>query len=312
MSALLRHISAALQLMRWKLAITAIADGQCALLLASLQGDGVWEPRGAIAVGLMSLGLYAGGMTLNDLVDSKRDAFLHPGKPIPSGRISVPAAHAWCIGWFALGLIGGIATVMGSGHILTSTFFLIWTLLLILFYNFVGKFLGSSGIISLGLVRFFHAAIAQPLLWVIGHPLMLLNHVGVLSAVCYILEDKRPRLSRAHRWFVGIALVLLNLFIFSGLALVTLSRHSASEVLRRLGLEWGLLYPLGAGLIFWTVAIVMLRRLPQQPTAEGDEKVSAGAQRQWLLRRQRAGRRLMFAGLLFLIIYDAAFVLGFL
>ena len=53
----------------------------------------------------------------------------------------------------------GWAVGCGGGWI--SVFFLLWTVLLILFYNGMGKFVGAVGIITLGLIRFFHAAVAQ-------------------------------------------------------------------------------------------------------------------------------------------------------
>jgi 4-hydroxybenzoate polyprenyltransferase len=271
--------------MRWKLLITAVADGQCALLLADSYGLMQWELRAALAVALMSLGLYAGGMTLNDMVDSRRDAFLHPGKPIPSGRISRAAARLWCVAWFVLGCIGGVATAAGSDSPLISGFFLAWTVLLILFYNFVGKFLGSSGILSLGLVRFFHAAVPQPLLVVIAHPLLLLNHVVALTGVCYVLENKRPRLSRLQRWFTAGTLLLVNLLILGGLVLVTVWRRTLADVPERLGLQWGLLYPMLAALVFWAVAAMVLRRLPRQPASAAE--VTPAQERLWLSQRQR-------------------------
>jgi 4-hydroxybenzoate polyprenyltransferase len=322
---LLRHFGAVLQLMRWKLVITAVADGQCALLLAARAGAVQWDLIAALAVALMSMGLYAGGMTLNDLVDWRRDSFLHPAKPIPAGRISLPAARLWCLAWFALGIVAGIAVAISTGHSIVSAFFLAWTVLLIFFYNFVGKFLGSSGIVSLGLIRFFHAAIAQPLLWVLMHPLLLLNHVAAITAVCYVLENKRPRLSRVQRWFVISALALLNLFILSGVVLATLVRHSFAELPQRLGLQWGLLLPMLLAVLFWLAVLRLMRRLPPRPAEMAAEPAevaahpavaepvgAAAVHREWLQHRQRVGRRLMFAGLLWLVLYDAAFVLGFL
>lgn len=48
--------------------------------------------------------LYAGGMALNDLVDSRVDALYRPSRPIPSGRISPLAAAAFT----AAALLAGI------------------------------------------------------------------------------------------------------------------------------------------------------------------------------------------------------------
>lgn len=306
--------------MRWKLAITAIADGQCALVLCRWWMrqhpspghvvHGVWDVYSAIPVALMSLGLYAGGMILNDLVDANRDRFTNPHKPLPSGRITPRAGNILCLAAFAVGIVGGLWTALSLWRTVGATaagmslFFLFWTIALILFYNFIGKFLGASGVLSLGLVRFFHAAVAQPHLAVIWHPLLLLNHVTILSAVCYVLEGKRPRLSSLHRWTIGSGLVLLDLFFVSGTLVVTLLRRHNHEVAWLMGLTRGVLWPLLAAVVFALVTLLLLRRLPVVAEAvPGREVVS---------RRHRAGRRLMFFGLLWLVVYDAAFILGFL
>src|SRR5262249_17777108 len=86
----------------------------------------------------------------------------------------------------------------------------IWTGLLITFYDYAGKYLVWPGILTLGLIRFFHSVIPAPhppLLW---HPLLLLNHVALLSAVAYVWEEKRPPLTKAHWWWVIIGLVVGN------------------------------------------------------------------------------------------------------
>jgi hypothetical protein len=305
-----RHIQPALQLMRWKLAITAVADGQCALVLShwSAAANGkpahsLWDVASAIPVLMMSLGLYAGGMILNDLVDQNRDRFLEPNKPLPSGRISPLAGNILCVLAFAVGITGGVWTALNSGYAAISLFFLFWTVVLILFYNFVGKFLGASGVLSLGLVRFFHAATAQPRLTILCHPLLLLNHVTILSAICYVMEGKRPRLTALHRWTIGGGLLLLDVFLLNGVLLATLLRHHDRNLAAMLGLHLAIVWPLLLGGVFALLTYRMLRRLP----------VLAGPMpaREMVACRRRAGRKLMFLGLLWLVIYDAAFIIGF-
>ncbi len=306
-----RHIQPALQLMRWKLAITAIADGQSALVLARWSANdsgraaqAIWTLGSAVPVLMMSLGLYVGGMILNDLVDQNRDRFLEPTKPLPSGRISPLAGNILCVLAFALGITGGIWTAVNSGYTTISLFFLFWTIALIMFYNFVGKFLGASGVLSLGLVRFFHAATAQPRLTILFHPLLLLNHVTILSAVCYVLEGKRPRLTTLHRWTIGGGLLLLDLFLVSGVLLATVFRHRGQSLAVMLGVHLGSIWPLLLTGVFAVLAYRMLRGLPIVAGPTPAREVVAG--------RHRAGRKLMFLGLLWLVIYDAAFILGLL
>ena len=48
---------------------------------------------------------YMGGMTLNDVVDRDIDRQQRPGRPIPSGRITVPAALGFAVACLASGVI---------------------------------------------------------------------------------------------------------------------------------------------------------------------------------------------------------------
>ena len=45
-----------------------------------------------LVVALISIGLYGFGMSLNDLIDRRRDRQLAPHRPLPSGRIGVVTA----------------------------------------------------------------------------------------------------------------------------------------------------------------------------------------------------------------------------
>src|SRR5687768_14440992 len=92
-----------LQLTRMALVFTAIADGLCTLLLAARARAG---PGGSLAaeVGVVqvlwaaavSAGLYGFGMSLNDIIDRRRDAQLAASRPLPSGRIGLTTAHLVC------------------------------------------------------------------------------------------------------------------------------------------------------------------------------------------------------------------------
>src|SRR4051812_35270493 len=93
-----------LQLTRMALVFTAIADGQCTLLLAArrradLMGGGlaahVSLPQVLWAIAV-SAGLYGFGMSLNDIIDRRRDEQLAATRPLPSGRIGVGTAHVVC------------------------------------------------------------------------------------------------------------------------------------------------------------------------------------------------------------------------
>ncbi|MFE3825386.1 SCO3242 family prenyltransferase [Streptomyces sp. NPDC059092] len=87
------------ELLRVSALFTVVGDG-----LAGAASLGVRPGRStALAVGA-SLCLYEAGMALNDWADREEDAVDRPHRPIPSGRISPPAALAAAGGLTAAGL----------------------------------------------------------------------------------------------------------------------------------------------------------------------------------------------------------------
>jgi 4-hydroxybenzoate polyprenyltransferase len=98
-----------LQLIRLPNLFTAAADSLAGwLLVGGPLGDlARWVP-----LGLASMSLYAAGMALNDVVDLEVDRRERPGRPLPSGRVSVRVARFLA----AAGLIAGpiLAALSGS------------------------------------------------------------------------------------------------------------------------------------------------------------------------------------------------------
>src|SRR5258707_6806843 len=121
MRALSRRLLPLLQLTRMALVFTAIADSQCELLLGWARRG---EPGGALmlpaaeilCIVLVSVGLYGFGMSLNDIIDRRRDAQLAAGRPLPSGRIGLVTAHVICILLALTALIAGGVYAQLSDH----------------------------------------------------------------------------------------------------------------------------------------------------------------------------------------------------
>jgi 4-hydroxybenzoate polyprenyltransferase len=260
--------------------------------------DGVlqasWHPPTALQAGavvLMSVGLYGFGMSLNDIIDRRRDTRLAAHRPLPSGRIGVRTAHVICAG---LGLMAAAAAFYYStstpwGY--RSLLLVIGTGVLIASYDLAGKYLVGLGLLTLGLIRFFHAAIPAPQIPLLWHPLLLLNHVTILSTVGYHWEQKRPPLNRLHWFFVlgslaGIdaAAVMMVWWKRSGGVM------TAATFAQSLWVRPGLALPLAAAAVFVVVAWLIWRRSASH---------------------REAGQDLMLYGLLWLIVYDTAFVAGY-
>ncbi len=276
-----------LQLTRMALVFTAIADSFCTMLLLGnspllgADADHVVEPRKMLTIAAMSIGLYGFGMSLNDIIDRRRDRQLAAHRPLPSGRLGVVTAHVICT-LLILGAVAAGAYYARLTHDWWSLVLVIATASLIAFYDAAGKYLVGPGLLALGLIRFFHAIVPAPRIPVLWHPLLLLNHVTILSTVCYLWEQKRPPLTRVHWWTVIGGLVFVDMVV---VALVVTRR--APEYL---GLEPRLFIPAAAVVAFMLLA--------------------------WWVRRRsetsrEAGQNLMLYGLLWLIVYDASFVAAY-
>src|ERR1700733_6934274 len=153
-----QRILTLLQLTRMALVFTAIADGACEVLLraatTAVAGEsdlGVVDFKLLGAMALTSVGLYGFGMSLNDIIDRRRDSSIAAHRPLPSGRVGLGTAHAICI---CLGLLAAWSAA-AYAHWTAPTgwmsFMLVVTTgLFITFYDFAGKYLVALGLLSLG------------------------------------------------------------------------------------------------------------------------------------------------------------------
>lgn len=96
-----------LELVRAPNLFTAIADVLAGYLYA---GGRLGDWKTLLPLGLASACLYAAGVALNDIHDAPDDARQRPRRPIPSGRMSRPAAIALCAILFVVG-VGCAATI---------------------------------------------------------------------------------------------------------------------------------------------------------------------------------------------------------
>jgi 4-hydroxybenzoate polyprenyltransferase len=279
------------------LVFTAVADGWCTLLLAAQRRaelrhstlDAQLDARHFLAAAAVSVGLYGFGMSLNDIIDRRRDRQLAAHRPIPSGRIPLGVAHFVCASLLLLALLSGgylahFTLADGMGFLL-----LVWTILLIVFYDTAGKYLVAPGLLTLGLIRFFHATVPVPKLPLLWHPLWLLNHVAILSAVAYVWEQKRPPLTRNHWWVFAAGLATIDLVLIFVVGLRRQVR-TGTDLITALRIGPELLPVVAATVAFVVFAFVLRKRFGSSP---------------------RSGQALVLYGLLWLIVYDACFVAGY-
>ncbi|WP_437190669.1 UbiA family prenyltransferase [Planctomicrobium sp. SH527] len=135
-----------LRLCRIPTIFTALADIAASYLLVRA----TWEPpQEFVLVLLASAGLYLSGMVFNDIFDRKIDQQERPGRPIPSGAISVRSAVLFGTILMIFGLIA--AAMISQFSLIIACF----TAVAIFLYDGVLKktFLAP---ISMGTCRFFN------------------------------------------------------------------------------------------------------------------------------------------------------------
>jgi 4-hydroxybenzoate polyprenyltransferase len=285
-----QRLLSVLQLTRMALVFTAISDSLSELLLLSQRHHTSPDLIQILLVAIISGGLYGFGMSLNDIIDRRRDQQLAAHRPLPSGRIGVTTAHVICAFCLLSALLAGGYYAQMSRHGTVSVLLLLWTAFLITMYDYVGKYLVWLGLVTLGAIRFFHALIPAPEIPVVWHPLLLLNHVAILSAVCYRLEDKRPRLRRSHWWSFFGALIFSDVLCLIAVWWWFMYDWDLKNVIPALRIRFELLVPLAAVAAFIVLAL-LLRWRQSDP--------------------RQAGQSIMLYGLLWLIVYDASFVAAY-
>jgi hypothetical protein len=280
-----QRLLALLQLTRMALVFTAISNAAAALALRQAY-EGDVSVQLVVATLLVAVGLYGFGMALNDIIDRRRDRQLQAGRPLPSGRIGLITANLVAFALLGVAGVGGwMFWTHGGDSAWGSVLCLGITTILIATYDTVGKYLVWVGILLLGLVRFFHAALPAPLLPVVWHPLFLLNHTAIISAVAYRSEAKRPPLDSRQAIYMGLGLVAMNVGLMT--ALFYRRGGTFAESLR---IEPALILPILAAIGFVFVGRNVRRKAND---------------------RRAAGKSLILYGLLWLIVYDALFVAGY-
>jgi 4-hydroxybenzoate polyprenyltransferase len=295
-----QRILTLLQLTRMALVFTAIADSAAEILLRAAKAGADAIPHRSYldfldlkclaAMAITSVGLYGFGMSLNDIIDRRRDSRLAADRPLPSGRVRLVTAHTICGGLALMAICGGTLYAHWTEPTgMMSLMLIAATGAVITFYDFAGKYLVALGLLSLGVIRFLQATVAAPQLPLIWHPLLLLDHVALLSAVGYHWEEKRPHLGPAHWWTVIGGLWGINLLLIIGIGWKR-GNETVGGLPAALDMRTALLLPMAAIIVFIRIAYMIRKRNPVA---------------------REAGQKLMLYGLLWLIVYDAAFVAGY-
>jgi 4-hydroxybenzoate polyprenyltransferase len=142
------------RLVRLPNVFTAVADIVAGHYL--LHGA-VPQPGALVALACASAALYLGGMAFNDVADREEDARFRPGRPIPSGQVSLRGAVVCGCALFAAGFF---CAALASWQSLMCAAILGFC---ILQYDFWAKGRLLTGPLGLGLCRYMNVTLGMSL-----------------------------------------------------------------------------------------------------------------------------------------------------
>jgi 4-hydroxybenzoate polyprenyltransferase len=171
-----------LQLTRPANLLTALADIAAGMAIAGFAfSDGNY-----LFLLLSTLGLYGGGVVLNDVFDAELDAIERPERPIPSGR--VPRGHATLMGILLLlaGILCAFAYSMFSGLIAIAI------ALLVILYDRYAKHSRLFGPLVMGMCRGGNLLLGISVLpeSLSGHAWLAIVPVIYIAAITLISQDE--------------------------------------------------------------------------------------------------------------------------
>ncbi len=197
---------------------------------------------------IAGVGLYAFGMSLNDLLDVHRDRALgRSGSPIVDGSASIELAVCMVAATLMLAVLG--AMIFGSGALLV-------TLMLacaILIFNVLGKFIPGIGMVLLSVIYAGHMLI--PDLWVqfLLPVWLVMTHAMIVAGLAQHLGRRSPPISKRAVLFASLGWVMCSLILLA-LGIARMGEHGLWP--DYVPITAGL-YPLGCMIAF---ALMIYRR----------------------------------------------------
>lgn len=135
--------------------VTAISDILAGVAIANYTTNHYWFQQNWSSILLLvvsTIGLYGGGVVLNDVFDAELDKTERPERPIPSGIVSKKAAALLASFLFLIG-IGAAAFVHPMQLFLVTTLLAIAITLACIVYDKWGKHHAYFGPVNMGLCR---------------------------------------------------------------------------------------------------------------------------------------------------------------
>ena len=280
-----------IQLLRIEVVLSAIGDSWLVIFLATgveserdrnpeLLADAMMWP---LALGaIVGAGLAVYGLALNDVVDAKRDQKLSPDRPIASGQIGSRTALILSV----LGLVAALGAAVNLGK--TSAMVCLVAAVMALVYNTTAKFIPPAGIIMLGLIRVLNMFVPNPWAEFVWPIWFAMSHVMICTTFAYVIEGRRPRFRNWDWWVLCVGWLVLTLLLVSRMAWRNPGSPGLLHDRPRL---W--LWPLLAAGLLAIVSTYMMR-----------QTMARTKSRRW------AGRTFLRFSMLWMVLYDAAWLAG--
>jgi len=235
------------ELVRLPNLFTAMAD----VTMGFLYTHGEFGPGDAWTLGPLlasSTSLYAAGVVLNDVCDAEIDARERPGRPIPSGRVSLRAARR--LGWALLLLGAGlaIAAAVVSGVFRPAVVGVVLAGCVVLYDGYLKR--TPAGPIAMGTCRMLNVLLGMsvlPLAWRAEHWLVAAALGTYIVGVTWLARHEAERPSR---WQLALATVV----ILAGMGLLVPLPAAAEDPILSLQIDpsrWYLLILILGGLTGW-------------------------------------------------------------
>jgi 4-hydroxybenzoate polyprenyltransferase len=289
-----QHVVHLLQLMRVAQVFAAISNGWLIVFLSRIApapsaapAAPVWAEPAAVTqfplglalllVAVIATGLHVYGAALNDVIDARHDRLFSPDRPIAAGRMARTPALVLSV----LCLLAALAAAVLLGE--PPALLCLLVAGVILFYDTAGKFLPATGIITLAVIRALFMFVPNPTFAFVWPIWVMLTHLIVWMSIAYQLQSKRPRL-HSREWS-GLCLG----WMFWTMALVGWMTWQHRLIWD--GRPWLWVGPAAAAVGFIPLAWWTMRPRPNRS-------------------RRAAGKALFIRCILWLIVYDAGWLLA--
>ncbi|MCA9279608.1 MAG: hypothetical protein H6815_10355 [Phycisphaeraceae bacterium] len=166
----------------------------------------------------LSLGLFCFGTAINDIVDARRDRFLHPQRPIASGS----ATSNLGLAILTLSLLVAILSslVFGPASVVLTALIAAGILL----FNLTLRFIPALGLLTLALIHAVHMLVPNMKLVFVWPLLLVFTHVTAVAWIQHLVANKLPSISKRAMAFTVLGWTIV------GIGIVGLFTYRAEEL----------------------------------------------------------------------------------